>query len=173
MKNLLSGAWWKAAGLRAFRTALVIAAPYSVTVIYDNTWLVVGSTAAFGALVSLLTSLRGITETEDNVVPWYYSIFERGIKTAAQALIAAFGTATMFEAVTWTEVPALVGTAVLGTLFLSVIAKLPGADEPLATASIPATVTDAEGHSAVAEVPAVAVVNSSTEPASLYDGNVG
>lgn len=171
MKNLLSGAWWKAAGLRALRTALVIAAPYSVTVIYDNTWLVVGSTAAFGAVVSLLTSLRGITETEDKVVPWYYSIFERGIKTAAQALVAAFGTATMFEAVNWTQVPALVGTAVLGTLFLTVIAKLPGADEPIATAAVPAVVTDSEGNASVAEVPAVAVVTSTDNEAPI--GTVG
>jgi hypothetical protein len=175
MKNLLSGAWWKAAGLRAFRTALVIAVPYAPTVIYDNTWIVVGSTAAFGAVISLLTSLRGIPETSDSTVPWYYAIFERTVKTAAQSLVAAFGSATVFEAVTWSEVPAVVGSAVLGTLFLTVLNKLPGADEPVAAIKLPAkTVTD-EGVVVEAEVPVVAVTAAavSTPAPAEDDSSVG
>ena len=153
VKNLLSGAWWKAAGLRALRTALVLAAPYAPTVIYDNNWLVVASAALFGGVVSLLTSLKGISETTGTVVPWYYSIFERTTKTAAQALIAAFGTATMFEAVDWAAVPAIVGSSVLGTLFLTVIASLPGTDDPVAPATVPAVTETPEGEEAVVSVP--------------------
>lgn len=160
MKNLTSAAWWKAAGWRALRTALVIAAPYAPTVIYDNAWIVLLSTAGFGAVVSLLTSLRGISETSDKTVPWYYAIFERGVKTAAQALVAAFGTATMFEAVTWSEVPALVGSAVLGTLLLTVIGKLPEADEPVATAAVATTVVNVDGTATQAEVPVVALAST-------------
>ena len=161
MKNLLSGIWWKAASLRALRTALVIAVPYAPTVIYDNSWLIVGSTALFGAVVSLATSLKGISETTDTVVPWYYAIFERAVKTGAQALIAAFGTATMFQAVEWSTVPAIVGSSVLGTLFLTVIAQLPGTDEPVAPAAVTTVTETPSGEEAMVSVPVVAVADAS------------
>lgn len=160
MKNLTSSVWWKAAGNRALRTALVLAAPYAATVIYDGTWLIMASVAVFGALVSLLTSLRGIVETTDRVVPLAVSIFERAVKTAAQALIAAFGTATTFEAVTWSEVPALVGTAVLGTLFLTVISNLPNTADPVAPTVLVTATVDEVGNRVETEVPVVAPVNS-------------
>lgn len=133
MSNLLSGEWWKAAFIRAIRTALVIAIPYAPTVLYDGSYLLVLSAAGFGALASLVTSLFGIAETTGNAVPWYYAIFERVVKTAAQSLLTVFGTATMFSEVDWSIAPALIGSAVLGSLLLGVLGTLPEAEDPAAS----------------------------------------
>lgn len=133
MSNLLSGAWWKAAVIRALRTALVIAVPYAPTVLYDGTYLLVLSAAGFGAVSSFATSLFGIAEATPGKVHWTFAIFERVVKTAAQALLTAFGTATVFADVDWTLVPALVGSSVLGSLLLGVIGSLPEAEEPTVT----------------------------------------
>jgi len=169
MSNLKSLAWWRAAGIRALRTALVIAAPYAPTVIYDGAWLIALSASGFGALTSLLTSLRGIPESEGKTVQWYWAVFERSVKTAAQALITAFGTATLFEQVTWAEVPAIVGSSVLGTLIIAVLGQLPEAEEPLARATIQTVVVNnpATGDVTEAALPVVAVAGASTEPEFL------
>lgn len=132
MSNLTSLVWWKAAGTRALRTALVILVPYAPTVLHDGNYLLVLSAAGFGAVTSILTSLFGISETSGTPVSWYWAVFERSIKTAAQALLTAFGTATVFGAIHWSEVPALVGSAVLGTILLTVLKSLPEATVPTA-----------------------------------------
>lgn len=139
MSNLTSLAWWKAAGIRAIRTAAVILTPY-VPVIFatGDVWVAV-SAAGFGAVASLLTSLFGIAEVDGKVVPWYWATLERVVKTTAQALLTAFGTATLFEQVDWNAVPALVGTAVLGSLLLAVLKTLPEANDPLAPATVQVT----------------------------------
>lgn len=58
--------WIKAAGIRAFKTFCQTAAgmiPAAVT-IEEVDWLVVLSTAAAAALLSLLTSMAGLPEAE-------------------------------------------------------------------------------------------------------------
>lgn len=130
MSPLMSGEWWKAAGIRALRTALVVAVPYAPTVLYTGDWLILLSSVVFAGLASILTSLFGIAETTGKNVTWAWAVFERVVKTAAQALLTAFGTATMFSQVDWTSVPAFVGSAVLGTLLLAVLKQLPEASVP-------------------------------------------
>lgn len=125
MANLKSKVWWRAAGMRALRTALVIATPYVPIVVQSNDWALLAGVASFGALTSLLTSLAGIAEADGMEVPWFWAILERVVKTAAQALITAFGSATMFSQVDWSTIPALTITAVLGSLFLAVLKQLP------------------------------------------------
>lgn len=167
MKNLVSRIWWKAAGFRALRTALAIAVPYLPTVIYENTWAIVASTAGFGALLSLLTSLRGVEESSGKVVPWYHSLFERSVKTVAQALITAVGVATTFEAVSWETVPAIVGTSLLVTLTAAVLTSLPGTEEPTARKTVTLTSTDSDTGLPVEEaVPVVAAVPAEVAPAA-------
>lgn len=130
MSMLTSSTWWSAAAKRALRTALVVALPYATVVLYNGEWLVLASSAAFAFLTSILTSLFGITEAEGGTVSWQWAILERTIKTAAQALLTAFGTATMFSEVSWETVPAFVGSAVIGTLLLAVLKQLPESEAP-------------------------------------------
>lgn len=139
MSNLTSVLWWKAAVNRALRTALVILIPYAPTVLYDGNYLIVLSAAGFGAVTSLLTSLLGIAEASGKSVSWYWAVFERAVKTAGQSLLTAFGTATMFAEVDWSAAPALVGSAVLGSVLLAVLKSLPEAEIPVVPE--PASVT--------------------------------
>jgi len=122
---LSSTDWWKAAAIRALRTALIIAIPYVPTVIADNAWFLLLSAAGFGAVTSIATSLFGIAEAAGKVIPWWQALLERVIKTAAQALLTAFGTATLFSEVDWTQVLPIVATAVLGSLLAGVLGTLP------------------------------------------------
>ena len=63
----MSKTWWKAAGIRALRTfaQAAIAAIGTTALITEVNWLVVGSTAALAAVLSLLTSLAGLPEVKE------------------------------------------------------------------------------------------------------------
>lgn len=131
--TLFSAVWWKAALARALRTALVIVIPYVPMILDQNLALVAVSAAGFGFLTSILTSLFGIPEADGSTVPWAYALFERVVKTAAQALVTAFGTATIFAEVDWSMVWPAVVTAVIGSLLLGVLNALPEAEKVEAT----------------------------------------
>ena len=65
MSNLMSKAWWAAAGTRAIKTAAqaaIGAIGASAAVIGQVNWEVVAGAAALAAVVSLLTSLEGLPE---------------------------------------------------------------------------------------------------------------
>ena len=59
--------WWRAAGIRALKTAAqsAIAAIGTTALIEGVNWAVVASTAGLAAILSLLTSLAGLPEVED------------------------------------------------------------------------------------------------------------
>lgn len=160
MKNLTSPVWWKATLFRMLRTAGVILTPYVPTILYTGEYLLVLNVVGFAALGSLVTSLFGIAESEGKTVEWYWAILERSVKTAAQALLTLFGTATMFQQVDWSQAPQLVGTAVLGTLLIAVMGFLPETDgkRPLASASVNTFVINQEGKPSEESVPVVATV---------------
>ena len=162
MKNLTSSVWWKAASFRALRTALVLLAPYIPTILYTADYAIVASVVGFGALSSLITSLFGIAESEGKTVVWWYALLERSIKTAAQALLTLFGTATMFSQVDWSAAPQLVGTAVLGTLLIAVMGFLPETDDkrPLAVASTNVVIVNEQGKVGEQKVPVAAVTDA-------------
>jgi hypothetical protein len=107
-----------------------------------------------------VTSLFGIPESDGTKVTWWFGLTERVVKTAAQALLTAFGTATLFEDVIWENVPAIVGTAVLGSLLLGVLKVLPESEIPLAQVAAPVVIVSPEGERTEQEVPVVAVAST-------------
>lgn len=60
--------WWKAAGIRALKTLAqaAIAAIGSSVALEQVSWFYVLSTAALAAVLSLLTSLAGLPEIDDD-----------------------------------------------------------------------------------------------------------
>lgn len=169
MGSLFTLVWWKAAFFRGLRTAAVIATPYAPTVLYDQNWLVLGSAAGFGFVASIVTSLFGIPESDGTKVTWWFGLTERVVKTAAQALLTAFGTATLFEDVVWENVPAIVGTAVLGSLLLGVLKVLPESEIPLVQVAAPVTIVNAAGVATEQEVPVVAVTSNPSVAATVNE----
>lgn len=70
MNNLTSSKWWKAALIRAIKTAAQVALGM-ITVgmaASEIDWLNVASVSAVAALYSLITSLAGLPEVEDAAV---------------------------------------------------------------------------------------------------------
>lgn len=64
--NLYWQKWWKAAAIRALKTVAqtAIASLGTSAVLSDVNWLVVGSASALAGILSLLTSLAGIPEVD-------------------------------------------------------------------------------------------------------------
>jgi hypothetical protein len=124
--TITSASWWKAAAIRALRTALVVAIPYvggaSLTGI---PWAAVGSAAALAAVLSLVTSLAGIAEAAGAVQPIWLALLERTTKTAAQAIVSGVGTALLFQDVPWSTVLQAAAIAALGSLLIGVLGFLP------------------------------------------------
>lgn len=68
LKNLKCKKWWKAAGVRAVKTMAqaAVATIGASTMIHEADWLMVGSTALMAGVLSVLTSIAGIPECEEN-----------------------------------------------------------------------------------------------------------
>lgn len=64
---LMNKHWWKAAAIRALKTIAqtAIATIGTTAVLEDVNWLVVGSASLLAGILSLLTSLAGLPEVED------------------------------------------------------------------------------------------------------------
>ena len=67
MGNLTNPEWWKAAGVRALRTFAqsAIATIGSSTVLGNVDWKMVASASVLAAILSMLTSLAGLPEVDD------------------------------------------------------------------------------------------------------------
>ena len=65
----MSKKWWKAAGVRAIKTfaQAAVAMIGTSVVISDVNWQVAIGAAALAAVLSLLTSLAGLPEVDDDV----------------------------------------------------------------------------------------------------------
>lgn len=124
--TFVSWAWWKAALLRALRTAVVIAIPYVAgSSLLGIPWLSVASAAGLGFILSIVTSLAGLAEAKGAVVPVWLALLERVTKTAAQSLVAGIGTAVLIQDVDWDQVVQASLIASLGSLLIGVLGFLP------------------------------------------------
>ena len=68
MSNLTNPRWWAAAGIRALKTfaQAAIATIGSSAVISAVDWRMVASASILSAILSMLTSLAGLPEVENN-----------------------------------------------------------------------------------------------------------
>lgn len=68
MNNLTNSKWWAAAGIRALKTfaQAAIATIGSSAVISAVDWRMVASASILSAILSMLTSLAGLPEVENN-----------------------------------------------------------------------------------------------------------
>ena len=130
--NLTSVIWWKAAGVRALRTMLLVAVTYVPATATDAVpYVVLGSAALVAGILSLITSLAGIGEVTGVAEPWYFSILSRVVKTIAQALAGGVLANVVFLSdIHWDAVLATTITAGFGSLLLAVLNRLPEVIDP-------------------------------------------
>lgn len=170
--NLLSKDWWVSALRRAGRTAAYVALPYfvSATVFVDVPYISIASAAGLGFLASLITNVvQELPEVAGVGEPWWYSALSRVTKTFLQSLSAGIGSAVFFFDVEWTSILQLSAFAAVTSLLGAVVGTLPEANNPVAQATVPATVVNIDsGETVSAEAPAVIPV-SSAEAASAVD----
>lgn len=144
--------WWKAALIRAVRTAVVIAIPYLPASYSGATpYITILSAALLGFVLSILTSLAGLAEVNGVQVAWYWATAERVIKTVAQAVVTVIGNAVLFQDVAWNAVLPVIAAAAFGSLLLAVLRDLPEAPTPLAHPEKPAPVGVGTGSLPVVE----------------------
>lgn len=165
MNNITSPAWWKAAAIRGLRTAITIAIPYfgAATLFGEVPWLSVASVAGLGFVLSLLTSLAGISEVDGTTVPVWLALLERVTKTVAQAFVAGIGTTVLFQDVNWSVIAQSALIAGLGSLLLAFLAKLPEAADPIVLPVIPGAV---EPLPILSSTPAVVTPADPNQPAA-------
>lgn len=129
--------WWKAATMRALRTAAVVAIPYVPTALAAEDYIILGSVALTAAILSYLTSLTGLPEADGEGRPWFYSLGARVLKTVAQALAVAAGSAVLITDIDWSQVPALVASAAIGSALIWFTKGAPESSPPASVGGTP------------------------------------
>lgn len=135
---ILTLAFWRAAGIRALRTALVAAAPLLLPLVGGD-WGDVAQAAGAIALVAVLsvaTSLWSLPELGAGRGPWA-AVLDRTARTFGQTLAASLATATLWSDVDWPLVIVQALAAALTTLVLASAEQLPE--------TIPAVEPDGDG----------------------------
>ncbi|MFD4992819.1 hypothetical protein ACFWH7_04350 [Cellulosimicrobium cellulans] len=123
---ILTLAFWRAAGIRALRTALVAAAPLLLPLVGGD-WGDVAQAAgaiALVAVLSLATSLWSLPELGAGTGPWA-AVLDRTARTFGQTLAASLATATLWSDVDWTLVVVQALAAALTTAVLAAAEQLP------------------------------------------------
>jgi len=135
--QLASLTWWKAAGLRALRTLLVVLAPFVPALVDDptGTWVAAASTVALAVIASLATSLANLPELGGTARPWWAGMLDRVVKTFFQAILAGLGSAVLLSDVAWAQLAEHAAVAAIGSLILALIATLPESKSDVALAA--------------------------------------
>lgn len=124
--TVFTAAWWLAAGQRAAYTALAALMPLGALLFTgDVTPLYVISVVGLSLLSSLATSLWGVPEVTDRVVPLWRAVVVRVLKTAGQVGAPVLGSVLLLEEVGWYELGVTLAGAALTTLVRTLMAYLP------------------------------------------------
>lgn len=131
MKTILEAAWvwFRVAGARALRTALVTLVPLLPLVWQGQDVQRTVSVVGMAGIASLVTSLAGLPELDGTGRRWWHATLIRAGKTLGQVLAASITTAILVTDVSWASVLWSAFGAAAGTVLLAVIAALPEADE--------------------------------------------
>ena len=126
MNHLMTKEWWKAASIRAVRSALVISIAYvPASLSAEVPYITIALAAGLGLIVSFLTSLTGLPEVSGVNEPWWKAVIERVVKSIAQGAIVGVGAAVLITDVDWSSVGTMALTAGFGSLLLAVLSSLP------------------------------------------------
>lgn len=162
---LFSRLWWKDAGTRAARTALVVALPFfpNAATIGGTQWAILASTAGLAGIVSLLTSIAFVPEeTSGANMPKWQALAGRVAKSIAQGAVASVGTVLLFDQVDWGTVLEVGLAAGAGSLLLGLISVLP--ETPSVVTPVPVEIPPTPiGTPSVAIVEPESVVYSEDE----------
>jgi hypothetical protein len=158
--ELFTRSWWRAAGTRAARTAIILAVPYLPASLHNTVpYVTILEAGVMGVILSLLTSLTGLAEVDGPGVSWYWAVLERVVKTTAQALVTALAADVLVTQINWHDVVAVTAASALGSLFLAVLSKLPETDTPVAAENL-------GKHIAVTATPNSTVIVNTTPTAT-------
>lgn len=128
---LASGVWWKAALIRALRTAILVAIPYVPASYFGAVpYLTLASSAGLGFILSILTSLVDLPEADGKAQPWWFAVLSRVVKTVAQAILSAIGNALLIQNVHWSLILQVTIASAFGSLLLAVLTDLPETATP-------------------------------------------
>lgn len=123
---LFTGDWWKNSLYRALRTAIAVSVVYIPSTLGDDIpYVTIGLAAAFGFLISFLTSLAGIPEADGTKRSEWLALLDRVVRTVAQAAIVACGTASLISEVDWGMVGTYAISAGVASLLLGLLTVLP------------------------------------------------
>lgn len=142
--------WFKAASIRAGKTAITVAIPFFGAVAAFNAinWPTFGGTVLLAFVLSYVTSaITGLPEVVGKVVPVWLALIERTLKTFAQSVLAGIGSTLLFQDVHWSIVLQASILAAIGSLLTGVVGNLPEtpllatgtgrADDPAVITSLP------------------------------------
>ena len=123
---ILTLAFWRAAGIRALRTALVAAAPFLLPLVGGD-WGDVAQAAgaiALVAVLSLATSLASLPELGITRSRWA-ALLDRSLRTFGQTLAASIGSALVWSDVDWRLALVQAAAAAVTTAVLAIVEQLP------------------------------------------------
>ena len=136
--TVFTTAWWLAAGQRAAYTALAVLGPLAALLFTGEvTPLYVINVVGLSLLSSLATSLLGIPEVTDRVVPLWRAVVVRVLKTIGQVGAPVFASVLLLEDVGWYELGVTLAGAALATLIRTLMAYLPETAAPLTVEATP------------------------------------
>lgn len=123
-----SVSWFKAASIRAGKTAIYVAIPFFAAVVTFGqlNWPTLLGTIVLAVILSYVTSaIAGLPEVAGKTVPTWLALAERFVKTFAQALLAGVGSATLFQDVHWSAILQASVLSAIASLLTGLVTNLP------------------------------------------------
>lgn len=122
--------WFQAALVRAGRQAAQVAVSMLPTaaMITEVDWTVIAGTAALSAILSLLTSVVSLPESNGAGDTWGRATVIRTLRTMAQAAVALIPAGVTIMAVDWKQLALTVALAGVSCVLTSIATPLPEVD---------------------------------------------